>query len=193
MIDMAVNKIVYGTTVLVDLTSDSVTADALEAGKTAHGKDGNIVTGKNPYVKATTDAAVNTQAALIDQIMTALDGKVAGGGGGGVSIATCTMTVSYSGNGEAAVSYLATSGGGLESYLESFNPGAMGMGYKTETQTIESVVAISPLIIYGDGSEFSVDNTINCYCEYCADGIALVLITVEDGSNECSFSITCEW
>lgn len=193
MIDMAVNKIVYGTTVLVDLTSDSVTADALEAGKTAHGKDGNIVTGKNPYVKATTDAAVNTQAALIEQIMTALDGKVAGGGGGGVSIATCTMTVSYSGNGEAAVNYLSASGGSAESCFISFNTGSMGAKYENETQTIENVAVASPLIIYGDGSEFSIDNTSNCYCEYCADGIALVWIAVEDGSNECSFHITVEW
>ena len=42
---MAVNKVVYGTSVLVDLTSDTVTADKMLAGYTAHDKSGNQVTG----------------------------------------------------------------------------------------------------------------------------------------------------
>ena len=42
---MAVNKVVYGTTVLVDLTTDSVTAAKLLNGETAHDKAGNKVTG----------------------------------------------------------------------------------------------------------------------------------------------------
>lgn len=42
---MAVNKVVYGTTVLVDLTADTVTAATLASGATAHGKDGNAITG----------------------------------------------------------------------------------------------------------------------------------------------------
>lgn len=42
---MAVNKVVYGTTVLVDLTSDTVTASNLESGTTAHDKSGKLVTG----------------------------------------------------------------------------------------------------------------------------------------------------
>ena len=42
---MSVNKVVYGTTVLVDLTSDTVTADKLLQGYTAHDKAGNSITG----------------------------------------------------------------------------------------------------------------------------------------------------
>ena len=42
---MAVNKVVYGTSVLVDVTSDTVTADKMLAGYTAHDKSGNQVTG----------------------------------------------------------------------------------------------------------------------------------------------------
>lgn len=42
---MAVNKVVYGGTTLVDLTSDTVTADKLLAGETAHKADGTIITG----------------------------------------------------------------------------------------------------------------------------------------------------
>lgn len=42
---MAVNKVVYGTSVLVDLTSDTVTADKMLAGYTAHDKSGAKITG----------------------------------------------------------------------------------------------------------------------------------------------------
>lgn len=79
---MGVNKVIYGTTVLVDLTSDSVTPDTLVAGETAHGKDGSKVTGTNPYAKGITDDKVDAQTALIAQIKNALAGKAAGGGGG---------------------------------------------------------------------------------------------------------------
>ena len=42
---MAVNKVVYGTTVLVDLTGDSVTPDKLLKGATAHDASGEPITG----------------------------------------------------------------------------------------------------------------------------------------------------
>lgn len=42
---MAVNKVVYGTTVLVDLTGDTVTADKLLKGATAHDAAGEPITG----------------------------------------------------------------------------------------------------------------------------------------------------
>ena len=42
---MAVNKVVYGTTVLVDLTKDTVTADKLLKGATAHNAAGELITG----------------------------------------------------------------------------------------------------------------------------------------------------
>lgn len=42
---MAVNKVVYGTTVLVDLTSDTVDSDSLLQGKTAHTNAGEQITG----------------------------------------------------------------------------------------------------------------------------------------------------
>lgn len=42
---MAVNKVIYGTTVLVDLTQDTVTADKLLQGYTAHDKSGALITG----------------------------------------------------------------------------------------------------------------------------------------------------
>lgn len=42
---MAVNKVIYGTTVLVDLTEDTVTPSALAEGYTAHDKSGAAITG----------------------------------------------------------------------------------------------------------------------------------------------------
>lgn len=42
---MAVNKVVYGTTVLVDLTEDTVTPETLLLGQTAHRADGEPIAG----------------------------------------------------------------------------------------------------------------------------------------------------
>lgn len=43
---MAINKVVYGTRTLLDLTEDTVTAADLVSGKTAHNKAGEPVTGE---------------------------------------------------------------------------------------------------------------------------------------------------
>lgn len=42
---MAINKVQYGNTVLLDLTSDTVTADKLMQGYTAHDRTGALITG----------------------------------------------------------------------------------------------------------------------------------------------------
>ena len=77
---MAINKVIYGGNTLIDLSSDTVTTDALVEGQTAHNKAGVKITGTNPYEKTATDTEVNTQTDLISQIKTALAGKAAGGG-----------------------------------------------------------------------------------------------------------------
>lgn len=89
---MPVNKVVYGSNTLIDLTSDDVTAEKLITGTKAHDKSGSPITGTNPYEKAATDAEVNAQADLIAQIATALEGKASGGDSGG-NVATCTVTI----------------------------------------------------------------------------------------------------
>ena len=53
---MAVNKVVYGTTVLVDLTEDTVTPDKLLKGETAHNAAGEPVTGTMEAGIDTSDA-----------------------------------------------------------------------------------------------------------------------------------------
>lgn len=57
---MAISKVVYGTTVLVDLTSDTVDAAHLAQGRTAHAKDGSTVTGTLSFVTYHTSSAAPT-------------------------------------------------------------------------------------------------------------------------------------
>jgi hypothetical protein len=42
---MSINKVVYGSKTLIDLTNDTVTASALVKGYKAHDKSGNVITG----------------------------------------------------------------------------------------------------------------------------------------------------
>ena len=42
---MGINKVQYGNTTLIDLTSDTVTADKLMQGYTAHDRTGALITG----------------------------------------------------------------------------------------------------------------------------------------------------
>lgn len=53
---MAVSKVIYGGTTLIDLTADTVTADKLLTGIKAHGADGEPVTGACDYDANTQDA-----------------------------------------------------------------------------------------------------------------------------------------
>ena len=83
---MGVNKISFNTPngeqVIIDLTGDNVTPENLVVGSTAHGADGELVNGANPYELQATNAEVGAQSDLIAQIAQALEGKAAGGGSG---------------------------------------------------------------------------------------------------------------
>ena len=70
---MAYNKVIYGGNVLIDLTEDTISADKLLSGYTAHGKDGNGITGTCNFDANTQDA--NATAA---QILTGSSGYVKG-------------------------------------------------------------------------------------------------------------------
>ena len=64
MIGMAVNKVIYGHNVLVDLTADTVTADKLLNGVTAHDSTGAQVHGtmaNNGAVAASIDGLTVTE------------------------------------------------------------------------------------------------------------------------------------
>ncbi|MBR2388211.1 MAG: hypothetical protein IKB02_05970 [Clostridia bacterium] len=77
---MAVNKVVYGGKTVIDLTNDTVSPSDLMSGVTAHGANGQTITGT--FSLATEISAQDT---LIAQIKSALEGKASGGGGGGAS------------------------------------------------------------------------------------------------------------
>lgn len=53
---MAVNKVIYGGNVLIDLTSDTITPDKLAEGVKAHDASGAQITGTNTYDADTQDA-----------------------------------------------------------------------------------------------------------------------------------------
>ena len=52
---MGVSKVVYGNRSLIDLTADTVSAEDLASGVTAHGADGELITGTNTNDSDTTD------------------------------------------------------------------------------------------------------------------------------------------
>ena len=52
---MSVSKVVYNGQVLVDLTGDTVTADSLAQGVTAHDAAGNAITGTVQPIKIATN------------------------------------------------------------------------------------------------------------------------------------------
>ena len=62
---MGVSKVIYGNTTLIDLTADSVVANALLNGYTAHGADGNAITGNCTFDADTSDANATASTILI--------------------------------------------------------------------------------------------------------------------------------
>lgn len=52
---MAINKVIYGNTTLIDLTQDDITPADLASGKTAHDASGAVITGTNTYDSDTSD------------------------------------------------------------------------------------------------------------------------------------------
>lgn len=88
---MAVNKVVYGGQTVIDLTNDTVTPSDLMSGVTAHGANGQTITGTFSL-----DTEISAQDNLIAQIKSALEGKASGGGG--TTIETCTVDFDNGGN-----------------------------------------------------------------------------------------------
>ena len=69
MAELKKNKVVYGSTVLIDLTKDTVTKDKILASYTAHDAAGNIIIGTCTF-------DVNSQDATV-KVAEILDGKTA--------------------------------------------------------------------------------------------------------------------
>lgn len=75
---MAVNKVIYGSNTLIDLTSDTVTADKLAEGYTAHDKSGAVITGTNTCDSDTDDATAAVAEILYGKTAYARGAKLTG-------------------------------------------------------------------------------------------------------------------
>lgn len=75
---MAVSKVIYGGTTLIDLTTDTVTADKLLTGITAHGKDGELIEGTCDFDANTQDATASASEILIGKTSYNKGAKITG-------------------------------------------------------------------------------------------------------------------
>lgn len=113
MADKKVNKVVYGGTVLIDLTGDTVTADKVLTGYTAHDKSGATITGTCNYDVNSEDATVAVAEMLTGKTAYARGSKITGtmpnNGAVTKSISTKTQEVSiaqgyHDGSGKVSIS-----------------------------------------------------------------------------------------
>lgn len=113
MADKKVNKVVYGGTVLIDLTGDTVTADKVLTGYTAHDKSGETITGTCNYDVNSEDATVAVAEMLTGKTAYARGSKITGtmpnNGAVTKSISTKTQEVSiaqgyHDGSGKVSIS-----------------------------------------------------------------------------------------
>lgn len=126
---MGVNKVVFGAVSIMDISDSTVTKDTLVEGSTAYGADGEKLIGANPYKKVETDQEVNTQATLISEIKTALEGKA----GGGTAPVIKTLEVTENGT------YTAPTGVDGYSPVVVDIPTSAGMVVKSGTTTSRTI------------------------------------------------------
>ena len=76
--NQTINKVVYGGTVLIDLTADTVTADKILASYTAHDKSGTVITGTCEFDVDSTDATATVSEILAGSTAYARGEKLTG-------------------------------------------------------------------------------------------------------------------
>lgn len=94
---MAVNKVIYAGSTLIDLTADTITAADLAEGVTAHDKSGEIITGTNTYDSDTSDDTAAVAEILVGKTAHARRTKLTGTmpNNGSVSGSISTKSGSY--------------------------------------------------------------------------------------------------
>lgn len=109
------NKVVYGSTVLIDLTTDTVTADKILVSYTAHDAAGNIITGTCNFDVDSQDATVKVAEILEGKTAYARGSKLTGTmpNNGGVTLTIDTV------NGEASIAQGYHDGSGKVGILET--------------------------------------------------------------------------
>ena len=75
---MAVSKVVYGGETLIDLTADTVKKDKILKGYTAHGADGESITGTCEFDSNTQDATASDAEVLLNKTAYVKGAKVTG-------------------------------------------------------------------------------------------------------------------
>lgn len=75
---MAINKVIYGNTTLIDLTSDTVNAASLLEGVVAHDKSGQTIVGECTYDADTSDGTANASEILATKTAYVNGSKVTG-------------------------------------------------------------------------------------------------------------------
>lgn len=94
---MAISKVIYGGNTLIDLTADTIKADKLLEGYTAHGADGELVTGTCTFDADTQDATATDAEIISGKIAYVRGNKVTGKmkNNGAVSGTISTKTGKY--------------------------------------------------------------------------------------------------
>lgn len=94
---MAISKVVYGAQTLIDLTADTITADKVLTGYTAHGKDGEQISGTCAFDVNSQDATAQVAELLTGKTAYARGAKLTGNmpNNGGVTGTISTVAGQY--------------------------------------------------------------------------------------------------